>query len=422
MALEKKRWLVLISSGIINLCIGSLYAWSVFAAPFAQYFNERNNLSGAKALVPANLVIVFVVANAIVPFTILLGGYLNRKYGVRTGIWLGIFFFCSGIILSGFAENIVLLILSYGIFCGIGVGIAYTCTVNNSLRLFPDKRTWISTFLTASYGLSSVIIPPIAFSLIQKHNILVTFRVLGIVFFAIMVICSFFIVQAPKDFMPSKMVISKITLDVSQTNSKNYRQMLASPSFYIMFLILMCGTFSGLMVISQVSAISQNMIRLNLKDAAMAVSWIALFNSLGRVFAIYFADRFRKIEVIRVMFLVSVFGLILLAMSSESDKTLLRIATAAIGISFGGFVGVYPGFTSERFGTRYHTTNYGIILIGFALAGVFGPLIAAKVLLSTGSYQISFVIGGILALLGFGITYLYTKLLRIEAKNTQKSI
>lgn len=422
MTLEKKRWLVLISSCIINLCIGSLYAWSVFAAPFAKYLNNASNLTGEKALIPANLVIVFVVANAIVPFTILLGGYINGKYGVRTGIWIGTAFFSAGMLLSGFAENIGLLVFSYGVLCGIGVGIAYTCTVNNSIRLFPDKRALISAIVTASYGLSSAIIPPIAFSLMEKKDVLTAFRVLGLAFLVIMAISSIFIIQAPQDFMPTKMVINKIKLDISTAKSKNYKQMLSTPAFYIMFLILMCGAFSGLMVISHVSTMSQNIIRMNLKDAAMAVSLIAIFNSIGRVFAIYFADRFSKIEVIRVIFLMSLFGLLLLAVSGESDKTLFRIAISAIGVSFGGFVGVYPSFTTDRFGTRYHTTNFGIMLIGFALAGVFGPLIASKIMLSTGSYQISFIIGSILALLGFGLTYVFTKLIRLEEENEEKSI
>lgn len=37
MNLTKKRWIILVASCLINLCIGSLYAWSVFATPMAEY-------------------------------------------------------------------------------------------------------------------------------------------------------------------------------------------------------------------------------------------------------------------------------------------------------------------------------------------------------------------------------------------------
>lgn len=33
--LTRRRWLVLLASCVINLCIGALYAWSVFASPMA---------------------------------------------------------------------------------------------------------------------------------------------------------------------------------------------------------------------------------------------------------------------------------------------------------------------------------------------------------------------------------------------------
>lgn len=45
------------------------------------------------------------------------------------------------------------------------------------------------------------------------------------------------------------------------------------------------------------------------------------------------------------------------------------IAICIIGLCFGGFIGIYPGFTNERFGSRYAKVNYGIMFIGFAISG-----------------------------------------------------
>ena len=60
---SKKRWLILLASCFINLCIGSLYAWSVFSAPMAEYLSQLNGIK----LTPANLAIVFVIANSVGP-------------------------------------------------------------------------------------------------------------------------------------------------------------------------------------------------------------------------------------------------------------------------------------------------------------------------------------------------------------------
>ena len=77
MNLDKKRWIVLIASCLINLCIGSIYAWSVFAAPLAA---KLSALLG-QTLTAADLAIVFTVANAVGPITMISGGFVNDKLG-----------------------------------------------------------------------------------------------------------------------------------------------------------------------------------------------------------------------------------------------------------------------------------------------------------------------------------------------------
>lgn len=89
MALEKKRWIILIASCLINLCIGSLYAWSVFATPMAMHFNESRGLTGASVLTAANLAIIFTVANLVGPITMISGGFINDTLGPRWVILVG---------------------------------------------------------------------------------------------------------------------------------------------------------------------------------------------------------------------------------------------------------------------------------------------------------------------------------------------
>ncbi len=73
--LTRRRWWVLMASCLINLCIGSLYTWSVFAAPMAEYLN---GLSGG-ALTAGSLAVVFTVANSVGPITLITGGFFNDR-------------------------------------------------------------------------------------------------------------------------------------------------------------------------------------------------------------------------------------------------------------------------------------------------------------------------------------------------------
>lgn len=78
MDLMKKRWLILIASCFVTLCVGSLYAWSVFASPMSAYLSE---LSGKEI---ASLAIVFTVANSVGPITMIGGGFVNDRIGPRS--------------------------------------------------------------------------------------------------------------------------------------------------------------------------------------------------------------------------------------------------------------------------------------------------------------------------------------------------
>lgn len=63
--------------------------------------------------------------------------------------------------------------------------------------------------------------------------------------------------------------------------NKNWKEMLSTPIFYLMIIILTCGAFYGLMCVSLASSLATNMIGMTSSDAAIVVSILALFNTLG---------------------------------------------------------------------------------------------------------------------------------------------
>lgn len=414
MTLERKRWLVLVASCIINLCIGSFYAWSVFATPMVKHLNLKMGLAADQELMAARLVIVFAVANFLAPIMMIAANKFNDVLGIKGSIAIGSCLFAGGFFFGSYANSLAMLILSCGASCGLGMGLIYGATSNNLTKLFPDKVTLIEGILTIAYGLSSVFIPPMAYSVIEQQGVEETFRMLGTGLFVMILICTAFLVEARRDFIPSNMVINKMTLDTSASINKTWRQMLKDSSFYIMILMLMCGCFSGLMIISQAQSIVQNMVGLTMKEASHSVSVLAFFNVLGRVLAGYALKRIRRVQMIQVINLVTVFGMLLLAITGEGSAFLLEVGFAVIGLCFGLIMRIYPRFTLENFGSKYNNINYRVMLLGFSFSGIFAPLIAAKVVLSTGSYQISFVVAGGFALFGFALTYVYAKLKELD--------
>lgn len=405
--LTKKRWLILAASCLINLCIGSLYAWSVFAGPLA----ERINVLTGSSLTAANLAIIFTVANAVGPITMISGGTINDKLGPKWVIFAGGLLFGLGLLACGFAGSVSFLIVAYGLGCGLGMGMVYGCTISNSVQFFPDKRGLIGGIATATYGLSSVLVPPVANALIGKTGVSSTMKILGAVFTVIICVGAFFIEKCPADFTPEGWKPKTVQQASSKTvPDKTWKEMITDPIFYVMILMLMCGAFSGLMVTSQASPMAQQLAGMSVGLAATAVSVLALFNAAGRVAAGFLSDRFGRVRVLQAAFVLEIVGLLLLLNVREGNYAVFFVGISVMGICFGSLMGVYPGFTADQFGTKNSSVNYGIMFIGFAVAGILGPTIVSKIVSAYGIYTKAFYVASGLAAAGIILSGIYQKL------------
>lgn len=252
MNLTKKRWLILAVCCLANLCLGSIYAWSVFASPMAEYLT---GLTGVE-LTTADLAIVYTIANSVGPITMISGGWFNDKFGPRAVILVGGVMWGLGMVFSGFASSVSALILTYGIIGGLGLGMAYGATVSGSVKFFPDKRGLVGGITTAVYGFSSVILPPVVTLIVEKYDAPTAFKIVGAVFTVVLAVCALFVQRCPDGFVPEGWTPPKAAASSGGPVSMNWKQMLASPIFYVMMLLLCCGAFCGMMITSQASAIA----------------------------------------------------------------------------------------------------------------------------------------------------------------------
>ena len=415
MNLTQRRWLVLVASYLINLCIGALYAWSVFASPMAAHISEVQGLTGDGAVTASNLAIVFSIANAIGPITMIGGGKLVRTIGPRMVIMLGGIWFGIGMLICGFATSVPVLIFGFGICCGLAVGLTYGCTVSNTVKFFPDKRGLVGGIATASYGLSSVLVPLIANAIISKMDVTMAFKILGIAIVVVVVIASFFILPCPDGFVPDGYTpVSRDGGSAVKATSKDYTwsEMLKTKEFYVMIVLMCCGAFMGMMIISQASPIAQNQVLMTPQAAAVVVSVLALFNTGGRILGGFISDLIGQINTLTILLLCSLAGLFMLIITGDGNVATLYAGICIIGICFGGFMGIYPGFTNEKFGAKYSSINFGIMFIGFAFSGFFAPIMIGKIFTATGTYTMAYIVAMGLSVLGIILTFVYRRMNR----------
>lgn len=402
MNLKKKRWFVLGASLLINLCIGSGYAWSVYAGPLIETFGWT---AAATAL-------TFTISNAISPVCMITGGKIQDKFGPKWVIFTGGIIFGGGIFFSGLTNSLPWLYISYGIFAGFGMGLVYSCTIANTVKFFPDKRGLVAGLATAGYGFGPVLLAPISQNLINAYGILYTFKILGVVYLIIILVGSQFIIRAPSGYKPEGWEPPEITPTSAVTGKdKTWSQMLSDAKFYLLFIMLTIGATSGLMIISQASPIAQEIVGVSAEQAAFAVSLIAVANMAGRIIWGAVSDKIGRYNALPVMYIILAVSMFVLTTVTAGNFTLFLLAAMIIGFCFGGFMGVFPALTADCFGAKNNGVNYGIMFSGFALGGYIGPVMAASIKsANNGDYTNAFLIAAGMSVCGILITFIVRKM------------
>lgn len=414
MDLMKKRWIVLIASIVVNICIGTGFAWSVYQTGL---FNEAVNIFGAQ-VTKAQLALAFTICSGVAPIPMIAGTGMQARFGPKNIVCLGGLLFGAGLILTSFVSSLEGLYITYGLLAGFGIAFAYGITIGNTVQFFPDKKGLIAGISTAAYGAGSIIFPPIMQYMISSNGVMFTMKTLGICYTICILIAAQFISQPPAGWKPDgyEPVVPN-TNKGSGSADKNWKQMITDGRFYLMFIAFTIYATGGLMVVSQGLPMAQAIGGVNVAVAAAAVSIIALANTAGRVVWGWISDkvgRYPALAGMSVIITISGFAL----SSVNGSYELFLVFSMLIALCYGGSMGVFPALTADVFGLKNNGVNYGVMFIGFALGGYIGPVIASQLSASTGSYAIPLEMVGILGAISFAIVLM---LMVGKKKSAQKN-
>lgn len=389
------RWVVLFSSVLINLCIGAAYAWSVFQKPLISMFKWSTSEAS----------LAFTLSLSLVPLAMIVAGKVQDQKGPKTVIFVGGIIFSAGIIAAGFTQSLGYLYMTYGVLGGLGIGTIYACTVANTVKWFPDKRGLASGLVAAGFGSGAVLIAPLATSFIQSYGVLTTFQILGVAFLVVISAASQFVKTAPAGFRPAGWIPPAPTANTIAGSDKNWREMLADPMFYVLWGMYTIGAISGLMIIGHAAPIGQEIIKLSPQAAAVAVSFLALANTAGRIFWGWVSDRIGRYPAVMAMFILA--AVMMLVINNVTTFIPFVAVISAIGLCFGGFMGIFPSITADMFGAKNLGMNYGIIFTAYGAAAFIGPRLAARFKeMNNGDYSQAFLIAAVLSVLGIGLTFI----------------
>lgn len=390
METKVNRWLILVACIIINLCLGAGYAWSVFQAPLMEQFGWTT----------AQASLAFSISFAMVPISMMIFGPMQDKEGPRKITFAGGIMFGLGMVLTGFTKSLTTLYITYGLILGFGIGMAYGCTTATTVKWFPDKKGLAGGLTAAGFGSGAIILAPIAVKLIGTVGVLHTFKFLGVAL-GVIIAGSSLLLSVPKTVSDK----SKEKVLVEDTVNFKPKEIIKTVDFWILWAIYTMGCVGGMMIIGHASPIANEHIGFTIGRAATVVSIVALANTLGRIVWGTVSDKIGRYNTTVIMFVSSGIGLLLLNMTKVVGSTLSVVGIAAIALSFGGFLGIFPGITAETWGPKNAGSNYGFVFTAYGIAAIFGPRLAAVIKESNnGNYGMAFLIAIGMNIIGIVLT------------------
>lgn len=389
----KGRWILIVLGMIINLCLGTIYSWSVFVAPLTTYFTTQLGqvVNANEILLPFSVFLAFFAIA--MPFT---GKYIE-KYGPRNMVIVGGLLTGLGWLLSSFASSVQWLYLFYGVIAGAGVGIAYGVPVAVASRWFPDKRGLAVGLTLLGFGFSALITANIAGYLITAAGVMNTFRVFGIAFIIITILLALPLKfprtgwtpagWSPKPPEPGQDALCELMRD----------DMVRTRSFYALWACYFIGCLAGLMAIGISKPLGVE-VGVEAALATTLVGVFAVFNGFGRPIFGFLTDRLTPRYTAVVSFiLIALAALLIMVMPSV---TVYILAFAILWGCLGGWLAIAPTTCGSYFGNLDYPRNYGLLFLAYGAGGIVGPQLAGFIKTSTGSYLGVFPYVLVLALIG----------------------
>ena len=399
---ESGRWVLVLLGLVINLCLGTIYSWSVFVGPLTEYFTKGlgQTVTASDVLLPFSVFLAFFAIA--MPFA---GKYIE-KYGPRTMTIVGGVLTGLGWLLASFATSVPMLYVVYGIIGGTGVGIAYGVPVAVAARWFPDKRGLAVGLTVLGFGFSAFFTANIASWLIGSFGIMNTFRIFGIAFVILTILLALPLKFPQAGWTPRGWKPPAPAPGQAVTCEFRRDQMIRSSSFVGLWLCYFIGCLAGLMAISIAKPLGTDL-GIEAGLAVMLVGIFAVFNGFGRPVFGAVTDTFTPRNAAMISFVL--IGLASLLLWQFPGGTMYIIAFAVLWGSLGGWLAIAPASTGCYFGTGDYPRCYGVVFLAYGAGAIAGPQLAGFIKTTTGSYLGVFPYVVILAIIGLILAFALLK-------------
>ena len=375
----ENRWYPLVGGTMLNLVLGTFYGWSVFVLPLEQEFGwARQQTSWTFSIGIFTMAVLFVVA-----------GRLHATLGFRTIALIGGALFSLGFFLASFTQSLTMLYVTLGVIAGAGNGIGYSVGIPVVSKWFPDRRGLALGIVVGGYGAGSGILGPLAGEvLIPAVGWQATLRLYGVFFLVISAVGAWLLRPPADDYVPAgwdpsqlKAAVTRVSRDVQPA------EMLKGRTFYLLFTAYFFGSMAGLGLISQLVPFGNQLGIASVALIGLVVG--AVGNTVGRILSGLMSDSLGRLNVLRLMVLISAIAMPLLFLAGASVLAFV-VGVFVVYYCYGTLLAVFAATSADFYGTKHLGVNYGLLFLAWGISALVAAPLAGMVYDTFGDYQWAF--------------------------------
>lgn len=363
-------------SVVVMLCLGLLYAWSIFVAPLEQEFGWQRIQTS----------ITFTITMCSFTLGNFWASSLTRRKGMKFTYVISSILIFLGL---GGASRIYTLesfYLTYGLATGLGIGIAYNVTLGNINRWFPDRQGFASGIVLMGFGTGSMLLGTVAAVLIQSVGWRIALLSIAVLFAMVLLFASFTITSPPVDAVfpvPLKRPSHLSEIDLTP------RQMLSTPAFYFYFFWTVMIISGGLMVIGNAAPMAVEL-GASVNISVFLAGLLSLCNGVGRMlYGLLYDRRGLKVSLLVSTGMFAGGGILLVLAYWTKEMYLLPFSYLLTGLSCGSVSAITAVYMQEFYGVKYLNHNLSWASVNTLITSLIGPTIAGSVQTQTGSYKLA---------------------------------
>ena len=395
------RWLIPPAALAVHLCIGQVYATSVYKSALVAHFDSSLTAIG----------IIFSIAIVMLGLSAAVFGTWVDTHGPRAAMFVAAIFWSVGFVVAALGIStgqLWLVYLGYGGIGGIGLGIGYISPVSTLIKWFPDRPGLATGMAIMGFGGGALIASPLSgrllalydpsydstdpTSIASGHAVTMLFLTLGIVYFCFMMFGAFTVRVPAADWKPEGFEPSQVAeKSMVTSDSVSARNAIRTPQFWLLWTVLFCNVTAGIGILEQAAPMIQDFFRQGADSSVSAaaaggfVGLLSIANMSGRFGWSTTSDAIGRKPIYILYLGVGLVLYALLALVGDRSTTLFVLLAAVIISFYGGGFATVPAYLRDLFGTYQVGAIHGRLLTAWAAAGVAGPLIVNKFLDAQGT-------------------------------------